>query len=40
LDGYGHDWGFILRLKKFGGEGVRFHKMGYVVCHIPFKMDY
>ena len=40
LDGYGHDWGFILRLKKFGGEGVRFSKMGYVVCHIPFKMDY
>jgi glycosyltransferase involved in cell wall biosynthesis len=40
LNGYGHDWDFILRLKEFGGVGSRFQKMGYVVCHIPLKMDY
>jgi hypothetical protein len=41
VDGYGHDWGSIqklLKLKQIKNEKIK-DTSGYIVCHIPGKVD-
>lgn len=39
-NGYGHDWAFIQKLMKETENYKKIYHTGYLVCHIPYKVDY
>lgn len=39
LDGWGHDWKFIERLKQFSIKYTKVDRLGYVICHVKGFID-